>query len=191
MSQHDEHLPEDLRDIAARLSAARVTPTALELDELRRRVHGRAQRAPQRRGLVRGFGRNVVAVALTSGLLLSSGVGVVLACTDLGRGDGPSSYPSWPIKLQNASWCEYNHKWEGHWSWNTRHGKVYVTVDWDCKHLTGTITCNSRPISWQWGGGGYGDVNLTSVSTNGPSGSTWLKVTADGTTGVANFTYSH
>ena len=56
MSQYDDHLPEDLRDIAARLSAARVTPNPLELDELRQRVHGRAARAgrpTQRRGLAR------------------------------------------------------------------------------------------------------------------------------------------
>jgi hypothetical protein len=29
------------------------------------------------------------------------------------------------------------------------------------------------------------------VSTTGPSGSGWLKVTADGTTGTADFTYAH
>jgi hypothetical protein len=66
-----------------------------------------------------------------------------------------------------------------------------VTVDWDCKHLTGTITCGGKPISWQWGGGGSGSVDLDSVSTTGPSGSGWLKVTADGTTGTADFTYAH
>jgi hypothetical protein len=52
MSQYGDHLPEDLRDIAARLSAARVRPNPIELDELRQRVERRAARAaasPRRR----------------------------------------------------------------------------------------------------------------------------------------------
>ena len=194
MSQHDDHLPEDIRDIAARLYAARVTPNPIELDELRQRIHGRAARAgrpSQRRGLARVLRMNFIAALLTSGLVLSSGVGVVLACTDLSNGGGGPSHPTWPITLQNASWCQYHGKWEGQWKWKSKNSWVYVTVDWDCKHLTGTITCGNRPISWQWGGGGSGNVDLDSVSTTGPSGSTWLKVTADGTTGTADFTYAH
>src|ERR1035441_10315580 len=191
MSQFDD-LPEDLRDIAARLSAARVNPSPLELDELRRRVHGRAGRAarsPQRGGFARVLRMNVVAAMLTVGLVLSSGVGIVFACTALGGGG--SSNPTWPITLENASWCQYHHSWEGQWSWKTKHSTVYVTVDWDCKHLTGTITCNGKPIQWQWAGQGTNDVDKTSVSTTGPSNSTWLKVTVDGTVGTANFSYLH
>ena len=156
MSQHDDHLPEDLRDIAARLSAARATPSELELDELRRRVHGRvgrAARSPQRRGFARVLRMNFVAAMLTMGLVLTSGAGVVLACTDLSGGGGGNN-PSWPITLQNASWCQYHSPWTGSWSWKGKHSTVYVTVSWDCKHLTGHITCDGKPIQWQWQGQG-------------------------------------
>src|ERR1019366_4382815 len=110
MSQFDE-LPEDLRDIAARLLAARVNPSPLELDELRRRVHGRAGRAgrsPQRRGFARVLRTKFVAAMLTVGLVLSSGVGVVLACSTIATGGGGGSDWTWPVTLQNASYCQYH-----------------------------------------------------------------------------------
>src|SRR5208283_5484895 len=91
MSQFDDQLPEDLRDIAARLSAARVTPTPLELDELRRRVHGRAARAPRQRGLAGALRAKAVAGLLTVGLMLTAGAGVVLATGSFNGGSGGSS----------------------------------------------------------------------------------------------------
>jgi hypothetical protein len=179
MSQFDQHLPQDLHDIAARLSAA-----------LREHIHGRvlrAQRAPKRRGFAR-LRMNLVAGFLTSGLLLSSGAGVVLACTELGGG-GPSN-PTWPITLPSASWCQYHGPWTGAWQWHGDHGWVYVYVTWNCKQLTGTITCDGKPIRWQWDGGPNNQVDADSVSSNGPIGAKWLHIGADGTAGTANIGYS-
>lgn len=190
MSRFDEQFPEDLRDIAARLSAARAEPSPLELDGLRQQIQGRvarAQRAPKRSGLGR-LRRNVLAVFLTSGTLLTSGVGVVLACTVLGGG-GPSN-PTWPISLPHADWCQYHGPWTGEWTWKGDTGDVYVTVSWDCKHLTGTITCHGKPIKWQWQGGPNNDVDTDSVTSTGPVGATWLHIGADGTAGTANIGYS-
>jgi hypothetical protein len=190
MSQFDEQFPEDLRDIAARLSQARTTPSSLELDGLRQQIHGRvarAQRAPKRSGFAR-LRMNVLAVFLTAGLVLTSGTGIVLACTVLGGGG--TSNPTWPITLPHADWCEYHGPWTGEWSWKGKTGTVYVSVTWDCKHLWGTISCNGKPITWQWDGGPNNDANVVSVTTSGPNGAKWLHVGADGTTGTANIGYS-
>ncbi len=191
MSNFDDQLPEDVRDIAERLLAVRATPSPLELDDLRRRVHGRLARpgrSPRRGGFARALRMNVIAAFLTLGLVLTSGVGVVLACTSLG-GSGPSN-PTWPITVPSASWCQYHGPWTGSWSWKGDKGTVEVDITWDCKHLTGTIKCDGKPIKWQWQGGPNNDVDSTSVTSVGPSGSTWLHVGADGTAGTANIGYN-
>ena len=64
MGHHDEHLPADLQDIGARLSAARANPTELELDELRRRAHRQARQTP--RQARRGLGSSAPFVASSS-----------------------------------------------------------------------------------------------------------------------------
>jgi uncharacterized repeat protein (TIGR02543 family) len=178
MSQFDE-LPEDIRDIAARLSAARANPTPLELDELRRRVHGRAARAPQGRGLRQVLRNRFVAVMLTMGLVFSSGVGVVLACSSVSSGGG--SDWTWPISLQNASWCQYHGSQTYTYSWHTKHTILTVDLFWDCKHLTVGIHCG-EPFNFQWGGGGWNDVDLDSYSSTAPNLSSPLTISTDGST---------
>ena len=191
MSEHDEHLPEDLRDIAARLSAARVTPSPLEIDELRRR-HGRrggARRSRQGRGFARVLRTNLVAASLTLGLVLTSGVGLVLASSEFSRGGGEKEF-HWPIKLEDSSHCEYHSPWTHDWSWRTRHSFVFVIVTFDCRHVIVHIRCGDRPIEWQWGGGPMQDANLESITSTGPNGTPWLKVITDGTTETMSIGYS-
>ncbi len=81
MSDLDDQLPADLRDIAARLVAARVTPSPLELDELRRRVRTRAGRdgVSSRRGLLATMRlTDLAARVLPLGLVLAVAIGVAV-----------------------------------------------------------------------------------------------------------------
>jgi cytoskeletal protein RodZ len=84
MSRFDEHDPEpEFAEVAARLRAERPDPTALELDELRRRIHARAERGSrgkhQRRGMFMKS-RMAITMMLVLGLMLST-VGAGLAVT--------------------------------------------------------------------------------------------------------------
>jgi hypothetical protein len=149
VSEHDGHLPEDLQDIANRLSAARATPSALELDELRRRVHGRAARrgSAPRRSLAAALRRNTLVAALTGALVLFSGVGVVIASESFGGHGGDShsgdSHGGDNNVFQttslhgdnNASFCQYHGPGEHRYRFRTRHGWVDVDVVWDCRHF--------------------------------------------------------
>ena len=182
MSHFDGHLPEDLRDIAARLSEARVEPTALELDELSRRVYVRAMRAgkaPKRRGIARVLQMKAVAIMLASGLMLSSGVGVVLACETLSSGGGGTW--KWPAPPPNASWCQYHGPWSYTDSWKTKHTTLTVLWFWDCKHLTITIWCG-EPFRFNWGSGPWVDGFPASYSTQAPGVNSGLVVDTDGST---------
>jgi len=188
MSRQEEHFPEDVRDIAARLSAARVEPDALELDELRRRVHGRAQRAaraPRRRGLAHVLRMNFVAVALTTGLVFSSGVGVVLACT----GGAPPPPPG------SSSSCQYNQWWTKTGSWpSSDKGTLSVTETWSASKLVVTITYvppkgTAYGFTYQFSGGSSVNVTSESVTVTAPKNTPSLTVTAGGTTYDFTFTY--
>src|ERR1700689_2766289 len=174
MSQYDDHLPEDLRDIAERLPAARVTLSPLEADELRRRVHaraGRARRAP-RRGLAHVLRAHLVAVVLTLGLVLTSGVGVVFACDSLG-GSGPQ--PPGNV-WQDTNWhypklawfCQYIGKKTWSYSWKTPHGVITLIFVWDCRFLWYHIYC-SQPFGFKWGNGPSYDTKLTSYTGTAPN----------------------
>ncbi|HEY1776984.1 MAG TPA: InlB B-repeat-containing protein [Solirubrobacteraceae bacterium] len=182
MSSNDKHLPEDLHEIASRLSAARATPTGLELDELRRRIRARSLRSgrpPSQRGLLHRSRMRGVAFLLTLGLTLSSGVGVVLACESLGSGGGGSW--SWPSPPPNASWCQYHGPWSYTDSWKTKHSTVTVLWVWNCKKLTVTIRCGV-PFGFNWGGGPWYYADPTSYTATAPQLTSGLVVDADGTT---------
>jgi uncharacterized protein YceK len=192
MSQHDDHLPEDLRDIAARLSAARSTPSALELDELRRRVHGRVGRAgrtPQRRSFARVLRMNFVAVMLTMGLVLTSGVGVVLAGQSFGGGGDSNTYGNTSFKgYENASWCQYHGPWSSSWSGKTKHSSWTVSVVWDCKHLTVHFSCGES-FGYKFGNGSTYDIKETSYTTTAPNGASGLTFNTDGSTVTLPFSW--
>jgi hypothetical protein len=191
MSEHDSQLPEDLRDIAERLSAARVTPSRFELDELYQRVYVRFERggSPWRGRRFAGVLRmNLVAAVLTLGLVLTSGVGVVLASEWFGGGS--NTYQDVNFKGYDDADCkvENSGSWSSSYSWKTHDSTLYVNVVWNCKYLTIHVTCGD-PISYEWGGGSWTDTKSESYTTIGSSGIPDFSVTAGGTTHTLPFTW--
>ena len=191
MSEHDSQLPEDLRDIAERLSAARVTPSRFELDELYQRVYVRFERggSPWRGRRFAGVLRmNLVAAVLTVGLVLTSGVGVVLASEWFGGGS--NTYQDVNFKGYDDADCkvENSGSWSSSYSWKTHDSTLYVNVVWNCKYLTIHVTCGD-PISYQWGGGSWTDTKSESYTTIGSSGIPDFSVTSGGTTHTLPFTW--
>lgn len=107
MSHSDEHFPEDLRDIAQRLTEARPTLSAFELDDLRGRVHGRVTRPSAGRRAVGRFRRSTLVAILASALMLTSGAGVVIAAGSFGGGDRYVFQTTSVTHESDASFCQY------------------------------------------------------------------------------------
>jgi len=82
-----DHLPDELRDVDARLQAHKPEVTAFELDELKLRTAARAFAAPKSR-----YGRQylmrskLVTMLLVLGLAVSGGAAGVIASHDNGNG---------------------------------------------------------------------------------------------------------
>ena len=133
--------------------------------------------------------KNFVAVALTLGLVFSSGVGVVLASGSFGgQGDGgfgSGAAQVWRILNFHhpsiASFCEYDGKKTSTYTWHTRHSILTVILYWDCKFLTFHITCGA-PFGFRLGDGPWNDAELTSYTGTAPINSSGLTITADGST---------
>ncbi|HLW95231.1 MAG TPA: hypothetical protein VKS25_07645 [Solirubrobacteraceae bacterium] len=182
MERNEDQLPEDVRGIAARLTAARVTPSALELDELRGRVHHRLRRGEPtpRRGLGAVLRVHGVAVLLATGLILTSGVGVVLASGSFGGGDkqtyGDTDFHGHD---KHASSCQYDNEWSGDYSWQTQHSTMHVYVDWDCDDYTIHVHCGDE-YQYKFGNKGWNDVKETSYTTTAPSGTSGLTLKTGG-----------
>ena len=86
MTENDpDRLPDDLREVDARLQAHRPQVTALELDELKLRTAARAFPAPTygRQPLMRS---KMVSLLLVLGLAVSGGAAGVIASHDSGKG---------------------------------------------------------------------------------------------------------
>jgi hypothetical protein len=185
MDRHDDHLPEDLHEIADRLDAARTRPTAIELDEMRSRVQRRAQRSgSQRRGrFVMVLRMNFVAVLLTGGLVLTSGVGAVLASGAVG-GNNQNTYSGTSFnKPKNSSGCQYRGPFTYTYTFRSNHGSTLtITVVWDCKKLTTHFGCNRGISRYQFNGLPAVAPRGTNINDTAPSGSTGVSVTFDGTT---------
>jgi hypothetical protein len=81
----DDHLPEDLREIADGIRESRYEPSPLELDELKQRARRQAERGPRP---IASWRRKLVAAILALGLMFSSGAGVVVAAQSLGKKPG-------------------------------------------------------------------------------------------------------
>ena len=110
MSQFDDQLPEDVRDIAARLFAARVNPTPLRSSTSF--ASGFTGAPVSRRGGAvspAACARGPCAVLLTAGLMLTSGAGVVFA-SDWFGGNNWNGWSAWPIfhHDRDAAWCQYH-----------------------------------------------------------------------------------
>jgi hypothetical protein len=186
MDRHDDHLPEDLHEIAGRLEEARTRPTAIELDEMRSRVQRRAQRAgSQRRGrLVTVLRMNFVAVLLTGGLVLTSGVGAVLASGAVG-GNHEDTYKGTTFdKPKDSSECEY----EGpstetvEFESSRHHSTLTVTTVRDCDEVTTHFECREGISEYRFTGLPVVKVRGSSITRTAPTGATGLSVTFDGTT---------
>ncbi len=187
MSQFDDQLPEDLRDIAARLSAARVTPTPLELDELRRRVHGRAARAPRQRGLAGALRVKAVAGLLTVGLMLTAGAGVVLATGSFNGGSGGSNSVGnvWQTTSfhneKDASWCQYDTPKTYTYYVHAGHKVFTVLLTWVCGHLHVHIECG-QAFGFHWGDGRWYDYGAGKGDWSDPNPDGSFTITTGGWT---------
>ena len=191
MSEHESHLPEDLRDIAERLSAARATPSRFELDQLYQRVYARFERGERpwrQRRLAGALRMNLVAALLTLGLMATSGVGVVLASEWFGGGS--NTYQDVNFKGYDDADCKVEHSgsWSSSYSWKTHDSTLYVNVVWDCKDVTIHVTCGD-PITYKWGNGSWYDTKQESYTTIGYSGTPGFSVTAGGTTHTLPFSW--
>lgn len=82
MSPHDDHLPEELRDVAQQLRANRDEPSGLELDRIKVRAMRRSE-SPASDGLFASVAARwrsrAVALLLTAGLMLSVTTAGVMA----------------------------------------------------------------------------------------------------------------
>lgn len=81
MNRRDDHLPEDLRDIADGIRESRTEASPLQLDELKQRARRQAERAGGAPGRWR---RKLIATILALGLMFTSTTGVVVAAKSLG-----------------------------------------------------------------------------------------------------------
>jgi uncharacterized repeat protein (TIGR02543 family) len=191
MAQFDDQLPEDLRDIAARLHAARVTPTELELDELRRRVHGRARRAPQRRSLAGALRVKGVAALLTMGLMLTTGAGVVFATGSFGTGGSSNPFGDDPFGNVfqstsfrhggDASFCQYHGAKVYDYTFWDGHRYVKILLVWECGHLIVHID-GRDPFGFRWGDGHWFDTGSGSWDSSSPNPDDPFTITTGGWT---------
>jgi hypothetical protein len=84
----DEHIDphdDELREIADAIREARLQPTPLELDELKRRARRQAE---DRRGAAAPWRKRLLAGVLALGLMLTSATGVVVAGQSVGKKAG-------------------------------------------------------------------------------------------------------
>jgi len=91
MTKNDpDRLPDDLREVDARLQAHKPQVTALELDQLKLRTAARAFPAPTygRQQLMRS---KLVSLLLVAGLAISGGAAGVIASHDNGKGKSADS----------------------------------------------------------------------------------------------------
>ena len=153
---------------------ARASATELELDELRQRVHRRAEqgRGSQHRSRFASVPMTFVAAPLTLGLVLVSGVGVAIAGgQDGGGSDGGHG---------NAGDCQYGNDWTKDYEWKvTDHWTLHETLTWDGKDLTTHIDYSQPSWSYKFGNGSTYNVKSDSYTTTAPYHTPSLTVTAD------------
>ena len=90
MTHHDhDRLPDDLREVDARLQAHKAEVSALELDEIKLRTMARVSRgAASRTGRRTSMRAKLVTMALVLGLAVSGGAAGVIAGGGNGNGNG-------------------------------------------------------------------------------------------------------
>jgi hypothetical protein len=179
MDRPDDHLPDDLNDIARRLVESREDVSGLELDTMRQRVQQRVRRAPRQQSRMgRRLRRNAVATALTSALLMTVGTGAVLACWNYGG----STFPDQKDPKESAG-CVYHGPYVWTFSYASSHSKLTVTVTYDCKKVKVTFYCPRGITKYGFSGGSIINTrNATTVSPTPPRGMSFANVTFDGKT---------
>jgi hypothetical protein len=123
---------------------------------------------------------NFVAALLTAGLVMTTGVGVVLASGATG-GSITTSYS------ESASNCQYHKPWSKTYTeWPVKNNtKIVLTVNlvWNGTTLTGSISYNGTGgFTYQFAGSSLHTVTGASVSFTAPSGTPSLTVKAGGIT---------
>lgn len=134
MARFDDAFPEDVRDIAERLSESRATFTALELDGLNGRLRRRFERTPRRRSLVARMRAKWVASLLALGLLLTSGAGIVIASSAIGGGRDTFRTIRFD-DADDASGCQLDGSHEEFRSIRTGHRRLLVIITFDCHRI--------------------------------------------------------
>ena len=183
MDGFDERIPDDLRDIAERLSKSRAAFSPLELDELRGSLASRVGRAPARR--FRGLRMRSAAGLVAAALMLTSGAGVVIASQALGG--GPHTFSdSFGSGNNNAANCQYHGRHEKTiFITTTGHGqgRIMVIITSDCHHLRFHINFPAQDFNY---GFDSGSRQSAFSAANGvvPSGANTLFI------GVGSATYS-
>lgn len=183
MARRHRQLPEDLLDIAQRLSMARETLSAIESDELRQRVQRAVQLAPgsQRRS-VATVPMGLIAAPLTVSLVLASGVGVALAG---GSQNGGSQGGD-----GNAGNCQYNGSWTKSYSWwVTKKWELQESLTWNGKDLTAYISYTEPSWSYKWGSGSTYNIKGTSYTATAPYKTPSLTVNANGAPYTVSITW--
>ena len=184
MDSFDERIPDDLRDIAERLSRSRAAFSPLELDELRGSLASRAGRALGRRSL-RGFRMRSAAGLVAGALMLTSGAGVVIASQALGG--GPHTFSdSLGSGNNNAANCQYHGRHEktviitttGH-----GHGRIMVIITFDCRHFRFHINFPAQQFNY-WFDAGAHQSAFSAANGDAPAGANTLFV------GAGSATYS-
>ena len=167
MSRFDDQLPEDLRDIAARLDEGRATFTPLELDELHGRVQRRLERGARREpggSLLSRLRMNSVAGLLAAGLMLTSGAGVVIAASALGG--GKDTFRTTNLHGEkDASFCQYHGPHTETRIIHTRRGIIIVLLTWDCHRLKVRIIFEGH-FRWRFGDGHWNFTDSGSTLDN-------------------------
>src|SRR3954454_5294416 len=141
--------PDDLGEVEQRLRDERAELSAIEADEMRRRIVRRAERRPG--GRLTRARRRGTAIALISGAILSSGAPAVLAATSLTGGSTTSLLPSTHYP-PSSGMCQYHPSWTKTFTFKKdQYTTITVTISFDCKtgKFTITITC-SKPITYYY-----------------------------------------
>jgi hypothetical protein len=149
MHDSTDGYPDDLGEVEKRLRAERAELSAIEADEMRRRIVRRAERRPG--GRMARARRRGTAIALISGAIVSSGGTAVLAATSLTGGSTTSLVPS-TYHPPSSGGCQYHPSWTKTFTFKKdKYTTITVTVSYDCmtNKFTITITC-SKPITYYY-----------------------------------------
>jgi RNA polymerase sigma factor (sigma-70 family) len=182
MTDRDEdHLPDDPRDIAQRIAAARATLTPLESEELHGRIRRRVRQGSHHGGVASRLRRSSIAGLAAAGLILASGAGAVIASTSLGgsrgAGDGLSNELNKTFSETGfhnstaASDCAFTEPYSK--TYVVNHGTMDITFVQGCEELNVDVESDGG-FAWRFDNGPdhYAKRSWTGIVPAGTSGMT-------------------